>query len=77
MSRKNGGIIGLLNTTASGNAKGIWSLSEVHTARKDNIWPKIPGAQTRDHTQAHLLILPHQILEFLLLTQLHLLLLLA
>ena len=46
MSRKNGGIIGILNGTASGNAKGIWSLSEVHTARKDNIWPKLPGAPT-------------------------------
>ena len=46
MSRKNGRIIGILNSTASGNAKGIWSLSEVQTARQSNIWPKLPGTPT-------------------------------
>jgi hypothetical protein len=42
MAKRNGGIIGKVNTPTVSTAKGVWRLQDQYNARKNNIWPGQP-----------------------------------
>ena len=42
MAKRNGGIIGKVNTPTTSVAKGVWRLQDQYNARKNNIWPGQP-----------------------------------
>jgi len=39
MAKRNGGIIGKVNTPTTSVAKGVWRLQDQFNAKKNNIWP--------------------------------------
>jgi hypothetical protein len=42
MAKRNGGIIGKVNTPTTSTAKGVWRLQDQYNARKNDIWPSTP-----------------------------------
>ena len=42
MAKRNGGIIGKVNTPTTSAAVGVWRLQDQFNARKNNIWPGQP-----------------------------------
>ena len=42
MAKRNGGIIGKVNTPTSSTAVGVWRLQDQFNARKNDIWPGQP-----------------------------------
>jgi hypothetical protein len=39
MAKRNGGIIGKVNTPTTSTATGVWRLQDQYNARKNDIWP--------------------------------------
>jgi hypothetical protein len=39
MAKRNGGIIGKVNTPTTSTAGGVWRLQDQFNARKNDIWP--------------------------------------
>jgi uncharacterized membrane protein len=42
MAKRNGGIIGKVNTPTTSTATGVWRLQDQYNARKNDIWPSTP-----------------------------------
>ena len=42
MAKRNGGVIGKVNTPTTSTATGVWRLQDQYNARKNNIWPGQP-----------------------------------
>jgi hypothetical protein len=42
MAKRNGGIIGKVNTPTTSTATGVWRLQDQYNARKNDIWPGQP-----------------------------------
>jgi hypothetical protein len=42
MAKRNGGIIGKVNTPTTSTAGGVWRLQDQYNARKNDIWPSTP-----------------------------------
>ena len=42
MAKRNGGIIGKVNTPTSSTAVGVWRLQDQFNAKKNSIWPSTP-----------------------------------
>jgi hypothetical protein len=42
MAKRNGGIIGKVNTPTTSTATGMWRLQDQYNARKNDIWPSTP-----------------------------------
>jgi hypothetical protein len=48
MAKRNGGIIGKVNTPTTSTATGVWRLQDQYNARKNDIWPGQPQPYSVD-----------------------------